>query len=186
MEHTTHTFFDADAFEQYLDQHQNDENGFFIRFDKTKTTSSLTPEAALNIALSYGWIDGLFNKIDEQFYLKYFSPRRKKSIWSTKNKQLVQKLIDGHIIKPRGLAEVERAKNDGRWQQADTGPLDYSLEQFSEMIQKNPAAFANFSNMSPSIKRTYALSYYTLKKPESREKRLAVILERLKQNLKPM
>lgn len=186
MEREVKSFIDEADFCTYLALHQDEQNGFFIRFDKLKTTSSLTPEQALTNALSYGWIDGLIKKLDDQFYVKYFAPRNKHSIWSTKNKRLAEILISQNKMKARGLFEVNRAKKDGRWERADALPSDFSLEHFDALIQVDALAYQNFLQMSPSVQKTYAFSYFALKTDEARRRRLSVILERLRSHLKPM
>lgn len=179
-------FTTQQEWESWLSLHHSQMEGIWLRFDKTLTTSTLTSEQALDVALSYGWIDGLIKRIDDQFYIKYFAKRRKQSIWSTKNKTSVERLIQAGKMKEPGLQAVQDAKNDGRWEKADLPPEDFSLEVFHALIQNNPIAYENFLKMSKSIQKTYAMSYYTLKKEKSRNRRLFVILERLKQNLPPM
>lgn len=179
-------FLNQQAWETYLSQHVNQTEGIWLRFDKTLTTSTLTSEQALDVALCYGWIDGQIKRIDDQFYIKYFAKRRKQSIWSTKNKISVERLIQAGKMKEPGLQAVQDAKNDGRWERADLPPEDFSMEAFHLLIQTDVIAYENFLKMSKSIQKTYAMSYYTLKKEESRNRRLQVILERLKQNLPPM
>lgn len=179
-------FKDAAQFEDWLNKEQASSKGVFLRFDKSKATSSLTPDQALLIALSYGWIDGLIKRMDQQFYIKYFAPRGKKSIWSSKNKRLAEELIRDNKMHERGLYEVERAKIDGRWEKADLLPEDFSLTAFFELLKDDALAYQHYQLMSPSIQKTYAISYYVLKKEDSRSKRLGVILQRLRDNLKPM
>jgi len=76
---------------------------------------TLTAAEALEEALCFGWIDGLIERIDEVTYRKYFSPRRKGSRWSERNKALVARLVDEHLITPKGLEVVERSRQDGTW-----------------------------------------------------------------------
>ncbi len=87
---------------------------------------------------------------------------------------------------PSGMLAVELAKKDGRWEKADLAPNDFSLPDFVELLRPNKKALDNYLAMSNSVQKTYAMSYFALKQPESRQRRLAVILDRLEQNLKPM
>ena len=87
---------------------------------------------------------------------------------------------------PSGLYQIELAKKDGRWEKSDQLPTDFSIDAFKNLLKSDPTAYQNFIHMSPSIQKTYVISYYILKKPESRSNRLKVIIERLHQNLKPM
>ena len=89
-------------------------------------------------------------------------------------------------MKQRGMQEVNRAKEDGRWEKADHNSLDYSLNNFQTLLQEDPISFENYQKMSPSVQRVYASSYYSLKTTKSRQNRLIIIKERLRKQLKPM
>jgi uncharacterized protein YdeI (YjbR/CyaY-like superfamily) len=179
-------FKDKNAFNEWLFSHHEKHPGIWIRFDKLKQTSSLTPFEALDVALCYGWIDGLLKRLDDQFYIKYFAKRTLHSIWSTRNKGYAQKLIDQGLMMPAGFEAMELAKKDGRWEKADLPPEDFDIEDFKQKIGISQKALMTYQSFTPSIQKIYALSYYMLKKPESRQKRLAVIIERLEKGLKPM
>lgn len=179
-------FADKEAFHFWLIKHHENHQGIWVKFDKTHQTSRLTPEQALDEALCFGWIDGQIKSIDTQFYLKYFAKRSPKSVWSSKNKTSIERLTKGGKMKPAGIFAVELAKKDGRWERADLDPVDFSIEGLIQLISHNEKALTHFLAMSNSIQKTYAISYYALKKPDSRQRRLAVIIERLEQNLRPM
>ncbi len=179
-------FLDQKAMHNWLSEHHENHPGIWIKFDKTKSTSSLTAEEALDEALCFGWIDGQIKRVDEQFYLKYFAKRTSKSIWSTKNKTSVERLTQLRKMMPAGLSAVESAKRDGRWERADHDPIEYSKEDFITLLSCDSMALENYLKMSPSVQKTYAISYYVLKKDETRKKRLSIIIDRLKMNLKPM
>ena len=182
----TISFSDKQHFHRWLDSNHVSHPGIWVRFDKTRKVSTMTPEEALDEALCFGWIDGQIQSIDEQFYLKYFAKRSNKSIWSTKNKNSVERLIKEGKMMPLGLTAVELAKKDGRWEKADHDPIDFSVDDFTELLRPNEKALKNYMTMSPSVRKTYAISYYALKKEDSRQRRLQVIMERLEKNLKPM
>jgi len=162
-----------------------DHQGVWLRFDKMKKTSSLTAEQALDEALCFGWIDGVMQSLDEQFYVKYFARRTKHSIWSDKNKKAALRLIEEGRMLESGLAAIKAAQVDGRWYEKHDKPSDYTPERIIELIAVDELALKNFMAMSESVRRTYAFSYFALKKPESRAKRLIEILKRLRENRKP-
>jgi uncharacterized protein YdeI (YjbR/CyaY-like superfamily) len=170
-------FNNRKEFHEFLLNNFSDTEGFFIRFDKRKTRDKLTPDEALEEALIFGWIDGLIKSLDEEFYLKYFSPRRQRSIWSERNKALATELIAKGLMAPSGLFQVNLAKADGRWDKTYPEPDDYSLADFSELLKINATAYDRFNRLSPSRKKTFAMSYYTIKSPASRESRLKKIIE---------
>lgn len=180
-------FKNQNEWENWLNDHFMSDEGISILFDKTKKTSTLTGEEALDVALRYGWIDGRINSIDQQYYLKYFKKRSKNSIWSTKNKNRVNELDALGLMMPSGLKAVSLAKSDGRWDRGDQLPDDFDIEGLKAKIKSlDEEGYHHFIQFSPSVQKTYAISYFVLKKQESRDKRLKVIIERSKNNLKPM
>lgn len=186
-DHMKHYHFSSEtAFKNWMQENYASDEGIWISFDKCKKTSTLTPKEALMVALSYGWIDGLIKRVDDQYYIKYFKKRAKRSIWSTLNKSYAEALIQSNLMMPSGMKEVIDAKKDGRWEKADLPPIDFDLADFKKLLMPYAAAYQMYETFSPSIQKTYALSYYTLKKQESRDKRLKVMIERLEKGLKPM
>ncbi len=179
-------FATRNEFHAWLINHHESHPGIWIRFDKQDPLHLIHPEIALDEALCFGWIDGQIRRIDDRFYLKYFTKRAPKSIWSTKNKTSVERLTKEGAMMPSGLMTVEAAKKDGRWARGDEATFEWSIEGMIEILLPHEKAQANYLHMSPSVQRTYALSYYSLKKPESREKRLKIIVDRLENNLPPM
>ena len=180
-------FPDQESWENWLSRNFQSDEGVYLIFDKSKESSRLTSEQALDVALRYGWIDGIIKKIDDQFYRKYFKKRAEKSIWSTKNKKRVDELTQAGRMMPSGLEIVEIAKSNGCWDKGNPMPDDYDLEAFrSRLRQQDQHAYEAFDRFSPSVQKTYALSYYALKRPETREKRLRVIIDRSIRHLKPM
>lgn len=172
-------FNNRKEFHDFLSKNFSDTEGFFVKFDKRKTKDKLTPDEALHEALIFGWIDGLIKSLDDDFYLKYFSPRRPRSIWSTRNKAFANELIAQGLMAPSGLFQVNLAKADGRWDKSYPEPDDYSLEEFSTLLKIDPSAHEKFKQLSPSRKKTFAMSYYTLKSSIAKEKRLNKIIELL-------
>jgi uncharacterized protein YdeI (YjbR/CyaY-like superfamily) len=103
-------------FLNWLSKNHDTSNGFWLHFYKkaTKILSVDYPKA-VDVALCYGWIDGLLNSYDDKSYLVRFTPRRPKSVWSKVNVAKVEKLIAEKRMQTSGLAQVESAKKDGRW-----------------------------------------------------------------------
>ncbi len=103
-------------FLNWLSKNHDISTGFWLHFYKkaTKIPSVDYPEA-VDVALCYGWIDGLLNSYDDKSYLLRFTPRRPNSVWSKVNVAKVEKLIAEKRMHPSGLAQVESAKKDGRW-----------------------------------------------------------------------
>ena len=178
------SFESKQAFDDYLINHV-DRDGFWVRFYKGPGPK-LTWEDSVEVALKYGFIDGHLKSIDEYTYQRYFTKRRPKSVWSTKNKNTVNWLIETNQMHDAGLKAVLIAKENGCWDKGDTPPDDFSLDDFKMRLSNYKNAYENYLKMSPSVQKTYALSYYALKTDAARLRRLDVIKNRLEQNLKPI
>ena len=138
------------------------------------------------MALCYGWIDGQRKKQDEDYFLQKFTPRREKSIWSKKNIENIERLSKEGRIMPAGLAEIERAKKDGRWQASyDSQATMVVPEDFLEEVRKNKNALAFYETLSRSSLFAICLQLQTAKKPETRAKRFDKLLEMLINGQKP-
>jgi uncharacterized protein YdeI (YjbR/CyaY-like superfamily) len=122
VEVETHFFPDASAFEAWLEVGGNTCDGIWIRMAKKHSgIASLDWPAAVDVALCFGWIDGQRRRIDDDWFCQRFTPRRPRSIWSKINREKVERLVTEGRMRTAGLAEVERAKADGRWGQAYDG-----------------------------------------------------------------
>ena len=108
---------DASAWRDWLGEHHADPGGVWVVVAKkgTKEPTSLTYEQAVEEALCFGWIDGQARRRDEGTYLQRFTQRRRRSPWSPSNVSRVERLTAAGRMQPPGVAEVERAKSDGRW-----------------------------------------------------------------------
>ena len=108
-------------FLNWLSKNHDTLSGFWLHFYKKATNiPSVNYSEAVDVALCYGWIDGLLNPHDDKSYLLRFTPRRPKSVWSKINIAKVEKLIAEKRMQPSGLAQAESAKKDGRWAAAYT------------------------------------------------------------------
>ena len=109
--------FETEAdFWNWLSKNYQQTTSFWLRFYKKESkVPSIHYDEALDVALCFGWIDGLANKYDEESYLVRYTPRRPKSVWSKINVAKVEKLIAEKRMQPSGLTQVESAKKDGRW-----------------------------------------------------------------------
>ena len=112
--------FETEAdFWNWLSKNYQQTTSFWLRFYKKESkVPSINYDEAVDVALCFGWIDGLANKYDEESYLVRCTPRRPKSVWSKINVAKVNKLIDQKRMQPSGLAKVDAAKEDGRWKAA--------------------------------------------------------------------
>jgi len=112
-------FASAALWEQWLSRHHAQPDGVWLKIGKKVSgVASVTYDEALDVALCYGWIDGQRKSFDSTFFLQRFTPRRRRSIWSKRNVDRVANLTAAGKMQPSGLAEVEAAKEDGRWEAA--------------------------------------------------------------------
>ena len=180
-------FSGREEFRGGLQDHCRTDGGVWLLFGKAGGPRTITAAEALEEALCFGWIDGQMQRIDDRSYVKYFSPRRENSKWSEKNKTLVGKLEERGIMTDRGRAKIEEAKQNGQWdapkpQQA----TEDQIGQVAAILEGHEPAYSNFLAMSPSVKKTYTRAYFDAKTETGREKRLAWMIGRLTENLKPM
>src|SRR5690606_29846241 len=109
--------------EAWLEENHAASSGVWLQFAKKGAEAGTVSRAdALEVALCYGWIDSQAAALDESFWLQRFTPRRRRSKWSKLNRAAVELLIEAGKMKPPGLAEVEAARSDGRWEAAYDSP----------------------------------------------------------------
>lgn len=174
-------FQSAIDWERWLGGNHAKSVGIWLRFfKKGSTTASVKYEEALTIALCYGWIDGQLKKHDDASWLRKFTPRRAKSIWSKRNCEFAEQLIKARKMKAAGLREIAMAKEDGRWGRAYDSPSKMSVPaDFLNQLSRNKKALTYFKTLNKA--NTYAIAWrlQTAKRPETREKRLKAIIEML-------
>jgi uncharacterized protein YdeI (YjbR/CyaY-like superfamily) len=109
-------FGSKDAFETWLDRHHVEAPGLWVKFAKQgRGIASVTLSEAIEVALCFGWIDSRMHGYDDDHYILRYQPRRPRSPWSARNKELAERLIADGRMRPAGLAQVQAAKADGRW-----------------------------------------------------------------------
>ncbi len=174
-------FKDAAGWEAWLAKNQDKPGGIWMRVAKKASgTKSVTYPEALEVALCYGWIDAQKKPESETTWLQRFMPRRPKSIWSRINRDKALALIERGQMKPGGLKEIERARQDGRWDAAyepatsATVPADFQSE-----LDRRPKAKAFFKTISATNRYAILWRLQTAKKPETRTKRIRSFVEML-------
>lgn len=180
-------FTDRQAFQEWLGKYGTESDGIWLIFSKKGKLVTLSAADALEVALCHGWIDGQMQSLDDNTYKKYFARRLPKSKWSLKNKELAQTLMEKGLMTQQGLEAVERARNNGSWDNAKRIIInDEQIQMFKEIIQPYEPAYSNLLTMSYSVQRTYTGFYLDAKSDKTRQTRLEKIIDRLNRNLKPM
>lgn len=179
-------FKSQEAFEQWLAKHHEAHPGIWLRiYKKGSDTPTVTYAEALESSLCYGWIDGQKNKYDDQSWLQKFVKRGAKSVWSKVNVGHIERLTKEGRMKPAGIATVEAAKADGRWDKAyhSTSTMEMP-EDFLKELAKNPKAKAFFDTLNKT--NTYAIYYRinSVKKAETRERKIKHYIEMLEKGEK--
>ncbi|HWV34530.1 MAG TPA: YdeI/OmpD-associated family protein [Thermomicrobiales bacterium] len=175
------SFASAEEFEQWLAEHQAATDGLWIKIAKKASgIASVTYDEALDVALCYGWIDGQKKTHDDAFFLQKFTPRRPRSLWSKRNIGKVAVLMEAGRMQPAGLAEVEAAKQDGRWEAAYDSPKDMVVpDDFLEAVRGNPQTQAYFESLNKSSVYAIGWRLATAKTPATRQRRFDKLLAML-------
>lgn len=175
-------FRDRHAFEAWLAEHHAREAEVWLKLHKKGSgLPSVTVAEALDVVLCWGWIDGIRKGLDANSFLQRYSPRGSKSIWSEINKAHVERLIREGRLQPPGLAQVEAAKSDGRWDRAYHGArqMEFPADLLAA-IEKEPAARATFATLNSQNRYALAFRTHNMKTPAGRAKKIAAFVEMLK------
>ena len=166
--------------------HAISDKGIWVRiFKKDSGEETITYDEALDEALCFGWIDGQKKAYDEKSWLQKFTPRRSKSIWSKRNKARVARLIEERRMQTSGLKDIEAAKKDGRWDKAYDSPSQMKVpSDFLGMLRKDPHAYEFFETLNKANMYAIAWRLETAKKPETRQKRMQILLTMMKKRQK--
>lgn len=176
------TVEDAEAWRGWLREHHDQPRGVWLRLAKKRTThpTALTYDDALEEALCHGWIDGQVRRHDAATYWQRFTPRRSRSAWSARNVAIVDRLTADGRMHPAGLAQVERAKTDGRWDGAYEGSASIAVPaDLAEALAALPAAKDMFERLSSQNRYAVLYRVTTARRPETRARRLEELVAML-------
>ena len=174
-------------FRAWLCENAETSDGVWLVFGKKKELLTLSANDALEEALCFGWIDGQMQSIDDTKYIKYFARRRKKSVWSEKNKKITALLREKGLMTALGEQAIAEAKQNGSWDAPKREPItEEQVAAFAAKLAGLSPAYENFQNMPPSVQVTYTGRHLSFKTEEARQRDFEKIVERLNQNLKPM
>ena len=167
-------------FEVWLEAHGASSDGVWIRMAKKGTgIPSLDWAAGVEVALCFGWIDGQSRRIDDEWFVQRFTPRRPRSIWSKVNRRKVEALTEAGRMRAAGLEEVARARADGRWDAAYDGMATASLpEDLAGALDEAGLADA-FAALDSRNRYAILHRVQTAKRPETRARRIARFVEML-------
>ena len=176
-------FADQAALEAWLEAEHLTAPGLYVKIAKKSAgVPSVNWEQMVEVLLCFGWIDGRANRLDDHFYLQRVTPRRAKSVWSQKNVETVERLIAAGRMRPAGLAAVEAAQADGRWERAYAGPKDKSVpDDLAAALDADPELRAAFDSLDGANRYAILWRVQTAATPATREKRIAAAVELLRE-----
>lgn len=156
--------------ERWLAKNHSRTDGVWLKYAKKDSgfTTVSHPEA-IDVALCYGWIDSQAKGFDDKFHLVKFTPRRPRSVWSKINVERAARLIAEGKMQPAGLAQVQAAKADGRWERAYAGQATAEIpEDFKAALAKNKQAAEFFESLTKANKYAFIWRLHHVKRPETR------------------
>jgi uncharacterized protein YdeI (YjbR/CyaY-like superfamily) len=174
-------FRDQAALEAWLEEHAATAPGLYVKIAKKGSgVPSVDWAGMVEVLLCFGWIDGRANRLDDTWYVQRVTPRRPRSVWSQKNVATVARLIEQGRMRPAGLAAVEAAKADGRWDRAYAGPATVTVpDDLAAALDASPAARAAFDALSGADRYAALWRVHTAATPATRAKRIAALVRTL-------
>lgn len=168
------TFASPAEWEAWLDAEHAGSDGVWLKFAKKGSgVATVVYAEALDVALCYGWIDSQVRALDERFYLQKFTPRRSRSKWSRINREKIDELTGQGRMKPAGLAQVELAKADGRWDAAYASPANAEVpDDLQAALDASPKAAEFWAGLNKSNRFAIIFQLEDAKRPETRVRRL--------------
>jgi len=152
---------------------------------KSSARPGITYDEALDSALCFGWIDGQSGALDDDYSLRVFTPRRRRSMWSQRNRDHVARLTAAGRMRPSGLAEVERAKGDGRWEAAyrqKDAPVPADLQA---ALDASPKALAFFAELNSQNRFAILFRVGNVKREATRAAKIATFVAMLERGETP-
>lgn len=179
-------FASSEDWEAWLEREHAASDGVWIKFAKKGSgVASVAYPEAVEVALCYGWIDSQMQSLDERFYVQKFTPRRARSKWSRINRDKIEELTKAGRMKPAGLAEVELAKADGRWEAAYASPSTVEVPpDLQRALDASPQAAEFWAGLNKANRYAIVYQLEDAKKPETRERRLAKFMAMLERGEK--
>lgn len=177
------SFETVEQLERWLKTNHAAKTQLWIRmYKKGSGIKTINWDDCVRAGLAWGWIDGIRKSLDKVSFVQRMTPRRAKSSWSKKNCEHAERLIADGLMQPSGLAHVEAARADGRWEKAYAGSAEMEIPaDFLKALRKNVAAKKVYATLNR--RNLYAIyqRLHTAKKVETRQKRIKTIIEQLAQ-----
>jgi uncharacterized protein YdeI (YjbR/CyaY-like superfamily) len=179
-------FIDRNAWRSWLDEHHATSlEAWLIIQKKHSQHVGLSLGDAVEEALCYGWIDGTLQKLDDQRYLLRFSPRRANSVWSIRNIQRVEELLEAGKMTQAGLTAIHEGKMSGQWKAAlDREKTDQIPAELQAALRRRKGALAAYRSLPDSHKKRYVYWIQSAKRDETKRKRIEKIVREVLEGLR--
>ena len=180
------TFASQEAWEAWLGSNGEVVTGVWLRIAKKSAGQpTVTYAQALEVAICHGWIDGQKQAESEHYWLPRFTPRTAKSIWSKINKAKAEALISAGRMHPTGLREINRAKQDGRWEAAYSSASTSTVpDDLQQALDKNPKAKRFFATLNSQNRYAILFRIHNVKRAETRARKISQFIDMLKRGEK--
>lgn len=174
-------FTTAPDLEAYMSRQPRDCAGIWLKLSKAgAAAATISKDDAIEAALCCGWIDGQLAKFDQQYFLVLMTPRRRGSRWSAKNRVTADRLADQGRLRSAGLAEIEAAKIDGRWDAAYASQAKAEIpEDLAAALASDASARRFFDNLDKANRFAIIYRVNDAKRPTTRAQRIAQFIEML-------
>lgn len=175
------TFKTQAEWESWLELNESAATGVWLRLaKKTAEQPTISYAEALESALCHGWVDGQKQAESQQYWLQRFTPRTARSIWSMINKVKAEALISAGRMRPSGLREINRAKQDGRWDLAYASASRSTVpDDFQQALDANKKAKAFFATLDSQNRFSILFRIQSVKRPETRVRKISQFVEML-------
>jgi uncharacterized protein YdeI (YjbR/CyaY-like superfamily) len=173
--------------EEWLERESGTAPGVYVRLAKKGAgVPSVTYAEVVEACLCFGWIDGISRRLDDRFYVQRITPRRARSVWSQKNVEAVAALTAAGRMRPSGLAAVEAAQADGRWERAYPGAARMTVpDDLAAALAADPAAGQAFEALDGTNRYAVLWRVHTAATPETRTRRIAAAVQMLAEGRRP-
>jgi uncharacterized protein YdeI (YjbR/CyaY-like superfamily) len=170
----------------WLHRHHASSKGIWLVIAKKHSNlPTVAYNDAVEEALCFGWIDGLMNPVDGTFYMQLFTPRKPKSAWASSNKKRVEQLIAAGLMTDAGMKLVELAKKTGTWNALDAVDAMTIPDDFLRALKRKAGAKKGFDAYPPGLKKQCLYHLNDAKRPETRARRIAMLVETAAAGRKP-
>ncbi|QJD76975.1 YdeI/OmpD-associated family protein [Spirosoma rhododendri] len=188
MQQEINTFFpeNRQQWREWLAEHHAAQASVWLLYPKKKSGRiGVTYNEAVEEALCFGWIDSTAKPVDADTFMQFFCPRKPKSGWSKVNKERLVRLVDVGLMMPAGMASIERAKENGSWLLLDEAEAQVIPADLATELAERPTANEFFTSLCRSDKRTLLIWISAARRSETRQKRIAELVDCAEQRLKP-